>query len=275
MTGRVWIGAVVAALGLSVTVSAQTWSGRATGSNEGASLAGATVTPGRTSAATVQTMLGKRVESVEWEEITFEEVIDWLRDQGEGRVNIVPRWNALSLEDVDRDKFVTLQLSNSNVRQVLNEVVDQLSETGEVTYRGQGNTLKISTKTDFNRKLELRVYDVTDILFRVPDFSETAPEIDLSEQTGGARGSTSGQSVFSNSSGDSSEELSEEGDQDPEEILEDLTELIQSVVEPESWSEGPIGGGRGVIKGFNKRYLIVLNTVDVHEQIAGFVEGGL
>ena len=44
---------------------------------------------------TAAALLRMRVDSVDWVETTFEEVIDWLVDLSEDRVNVIPRWNAL------------------------------------------------------------------------------------------------------------------------------------------------------------------------------------
>lgn len=268
MMRYVCVGALAAMLGCSVSVLAQTPSARSGGSGERSSFADLAARGQRSSASPVELLLRKRVESVNWDEVTFEEVIEWLEDESEDKVNVVPRWNALELEDVNRDRIVTLGLKNVTVAAVLTELLDQLSETGEVTFRGSGNILRISTRSDFNRKLELRIYDVTDVMSRNPDFSESAPEIDLQQQSGGAQSGGGGsQPIFRSSGGQSSEELGQEGENDPEKILEDMITMIQEVVAPDTWEEA---GGRGRIKGFNKRQLIVLNSVEVHEMIAGY-----
>ena len=268
MARHVCVGTWIAVLVCSVSASAQSRVTRLVSSEEAVMYGRAGVTMGRASASPVETLLQKRVESIDWDEITFEEVLEWLRDEGEEKVNVIPRWTALNLEDVDADKLVTLKLGSTTVAEILTETLDQLSETGEVTFRGQDNTLRISTKTDLNRKLELRVYDVTDILFLLPDFAESAPQIDLSQQTGGGRGGGGGSSqpVFRNAGGQSQEELSQRGEQDPQKMLDDLATLIQETIAPDTWADF----GPGVIKGFNKRALVVVNTVEVHEMIAGF-----
>jgi len=221
---------------------------------------------------TVQALLAMPVDKVDWQDNTFEEVLDWLRDKSDGKVNIIPRWTTLADVDVDPDKLVTLNLMNTSVQNVLDEVLSQLNDTGDATYRGEGNILRISTKQDFNRKLEMRIYDVTDILLRIPDFSESAPQIDLDQAArqggSGGGGGGGGQGIFRNAGGQNQEELSEEGEQDPERILNDLVTLIRDTIEPTSWDGD--GGGPGRIRGFGKRSLVVYNTPEIHEMIAGF-----
>ena len=261
--------ALLAIIACPLAVSAQVPAG---GSDDLAQFSGGSPVRGQGPSA-VELLLAKRVDGVDWDEVPFEEVIDWLRTESNERVSIIPRWSALELLDVNIDTLVTMRLGESTVGEILTETLSQLTEGDEVTFRGKGNTLRISTRDDFNRKLEMRIYNVTDVLVRFPDFAGSAPEIDLSDQTGGAQGGQSSQPVFRNSGGSAEDELGQDGENDPQEILDDLVELIRATIEPYSWSEGD-GGGRGVVRGFSKRFLVVVNTVDVHEQIAGRFAAG-
>jgi hypothetical protein len=260
-----------------VCASAQTVVTGPSGSNQwllGESGAGRDSVP---SASAAYDLLRKPIDRVEWDEAPFEDVIDWLKDMGGDNVNIIPRWGQLANESVDRDSPITLQLVNTTVAEVLNEVLEQLSEDGQLRYHGIGNKLKISARSDFDRKLYRRVYDVTDILFRVPNLGQGAPEIDLQQTTGGgAGGGGGGQSIFSGGGGGGSqEEAGEQAEQNLLETLENLRELIEQTIEPETWTseEQRDTGGRGRIRIFN-RSLVVYNTIEVHEMIAGRFELG-
>lgn len=223
-------------------------------------------------------LLQKKVDSIDWVERTFEEVVDWITGEGNDRVNVIVRWGPLNVEGVGRETLVTLRMTNSTVAQVLNETLEQLSESGELAYRAFGNTLWLSSRSDFGRKLYLRVYDVTDILFHVPDFGREAPIIDLQQasrsgaSSGGGGGGGGGQGVFGGSStGQGQEQGGEQAEKKLEDQIKELRDLIERVVAPESWQQG---GGRGQIDVFN-RSLIVYNTIEVHEMIAGqFSFGG-
>lgn len=232
-------------------------------------------------------MLFKRVESVDWNDTTFEEILTWVREQGEGRVNVVPRFNQLGIEGVALDTLVTLQLNNTTVADVLNEVLGTISESGAVRYRAMGNKLIISTQADFERKMYVRVYNVTDMMFRVPNFGQSAPQIDLQQagqSQGGGGGGGGGQSPFQgSSSGEDDDEGGQQAEQELEERLEKLRQLIEQSIEPQTWdltgsdSQTQVGqgagGGRGRIRVFN-RSLIISNTIEVHEQIAGLFAFG-
>jgi len=223
-------------------------------------------------------LLRQRVASVDWKDATFEEVLDWVKDQGEGRVNVVPKWGPLGIESVNGESIINLQLNNTTIADVLNEVIDQLSDDGQVRYRGIGNKLSISTKQDFERTMFVRVYDITDMLFRVENFGEEAPLIDL-KKNATSKGGGSGQSVFQGAGGSAQKSQStEQLEQENEKRTLKLRQLIEQTIAPESWdltgSEsagsqgGSNGGGRGRIRVYNTS-LIVVNTIEVHEMIAG------
>ena len=276
--------AMIGSLFVAVSVSAQTtWT----------SQSGLPVSPSAfsqpLSANAVADVLSERVDSVDWVDRTFEEVIQWVRERGDARINIVPRWNHLGVEGISRDSLVTLQLNNTNVADVLNEALVQLSDSDEVRYRGLRNKLTISTRADFERKLHTKVYDVTDILFQVPDFGQGAPLIDLKRAaaSGGGGGGGGGQTVFGGGGGQGQEQIvgGEQAEQELEERLTKLRQLIEQSIEPQSWdlsgtpgqagggAAGTGGGGRGRIRIFN-RSLVVTNTIEIHEQIAGFFSMG-
>ena len=55
-------------------------------------------------------------------------------------------------------------------------------------------------------------------------------------------------------------------DEELNQRLEEIRTLIEDSIEPDSWDAV---GGRGTIRYFN-RTLVVRNSVEVHEQIAGY-----
>ncbi len=247
----------------------------------------------RASTNAASTLLKKRVESIDWLDKPFEDIVKWLSDQGESQVNVIMREGPLGVESVSRDTAVNLRLINTTVGDVLNETMRALSEDGEVTYHAHGNTLTISTKQDFGREMYVRVYDVTDLLMRIPDFGQGAPRIDLNQtaQSSGGQGGGGGQSVFGGGGGGGQgEENQESGQQGEMQTLRRLGEIrnvILRTIHPESWEDTPqnigggglglnygttvgaSGGGKGRISPYN-RSLIVYNTIEVHEAIAGY-----
>ncbi|MBU0718386.1 MAG: hypothetical protein KJ749_09075 [Planctomycetes bacterium] len=256
---------LVAILGYSSLAFGQTSARKATAADSAASRT-------RLAKYAARELLRKSVAEVSWEEDTFETVIDWLNDLGNDQVNIVPKWGQLANEGVDVDSPVTLKLRNTTVAKVFNEIIEQLSEEGRITYHAIDNNLEIATKQYFDRKLYRRVYDVSDLLFQAPDMGRSAPTVDLEQasRAGGQGGGGSGQSIFGGGGSSSSEDLTEEG-QEVEERLEALRTLIQDTISPESWDRGEVGGGGlSRIRMYGQRNIVVLAPIEIHEEIAGF-----
>ena len=216
---------------------------------------------------TAAKVLRQRVESVDWEEWPLSDVLDWLRDQGD--INVVAVWRSLP---VDEDSAVDLVLKDATVAEILNEVVAQLNEEGNVMYRARESTIRISSRDDFNRKLEVRVYDVTDLLQQVPNYAESAPQIDMqqaaqSAQSGGGGG---GRGVFTNTGQNTSQQRGQQQEREQEQRATTLADIIRQAVEPDFWYDA---GGEGRITVYNTA-LVVRASAEVHEAIAGyFIEG--
>jgi len=161
-----------------------------------------------------------------------------------------------------------MSLRGITVGDVMVELVDQLSTAGGVTFHGMDNRLTVSTKADLDRKLYTRVYQVMDILFASPDFGRSAPVVDLDKAARSGKGGGTGQSIFSGSGGSNSDDL-EEDETEIEQRIDQLRDIIAASIEPDSWTIDNVGTGRGSIHVFQRRFLIVRNTVEVHEQLAG------
>ncbi len=123
--------------------------------------------PSRNESAAIET-LEKRIERVSWEDEPLESVVEWIRQQGPA--NVVPVWRALDDIGVQRDTLVTLELRDVTAHQLLVELCDQLAPFGGMGFQGHGNVIRISSQRHLDSKLYIRVYEVRDVAFDVPDF---------------------------------------------------------------------------------------------------------
>ncbi|MEE9294857.1 MAG: hypothetical protein V3W34_07860 [Phycisphaerae bacterium] len=221
----------------------------------------------------IRALLLKRVKQIRWDETPFREVTDWVRAQSteHGKVNVVVKWPALAIESIDQETPVTLEMEDTTVAEVLDEVLDQLTDLDPVTYIGIKNRLKISTKSDINRKLYTRIYNIDDIFFEVQNF-RGSPQIDLNQQQQGAGGGGGGQggqaqvqSIFGQSGGGGGTDDDQDNEEEDDERADEIMEWLRTVVEPDSWDEN---GGLGTMAVFNKQ-LTVRNTLEVHEILGG------
>jgi hypothetical protein len=149
----------------------------------------------------------------------------------------------------------------------------------KLAYRASGNLLILSTADDLGKELLVRVYDVSDLLVRIRNFTN-APQVDIGGQQGsggggGAGGGGGNQNVFGGGGSgqggqeeDNDEDQNQPGAPDPE--ITRLIEIIQQTIEPDSWD---INQGRGTIQAF-RRQLIVRNSILVHQALGGPVTEG-
>ncbi|MCC7292062.1 MAG: hypothetical protein IT449_08390 [Phycisphaerales bacterium] len=208
-------------------------------------------------------LLRQSVDEVRWDDVALEDALDWLSQRG--RVNVLPDWKALGEVGVSADTLVSIRLRRVRVADVLDALVDALAPDGAVTYQGQANILRLSTRQGFERRMIVRVYDAADLTVRIPRF-RGAPSIEMVAQSSSSSG---GGSLMSRASGDAGAE-SESGDsEDPtaDPAMNALADLIEDVIEPASWDTY---GGSGRIRVLGGR-LVVRNTAEVHEQIGGRV----
>jgi hypothetical protein len=247
------LGVICLAFPVGVLAQGAPGSGGQPGSGPGAG------PPSGRGATASRQVLFKKIASVEWEDVALEDVFEWLKEQGP--VNVIVRWGALADEGIDPGTPVTLSLRDTTVAKILTEVFEQISEVEPVLFRGIGNTIKISTRFDFNRKLYVRVYDISDILLRTPDF-DNGPNVDLtrSQSGGGGGGGAGDESIWSDDDDDDDDD-----ERDLDQRIQTLIELIENTVEPETWLSH---GGRGTIVSYNKM-LVIRNSIEVHEKIGG------
>jgi hypothetical protein len=226
----------------------------------------------KTRLSPIRALLLTKVDRVSWDEEPVEQIFEWLRGQSteSGKVNILPRWRALEVESIDKDTPVSLTMEDTTVAEVLDAVLDQLTDIEPLTYIGVNNNLKISTKSDFDRKLFVRAYNVEDIFFEIRNFTGS-PQINLNQRQqssggggGGAGGRARVQSIFGQSGGGGNNDNQDDEEED-EEREEEILEMIRTTIEPDSWEEN---GGLGSLSVFNKM-LFIRNTLEVHELLGG------
>lgn len=213
--------------------------------------------------------LNEPIASFDFTDTPFDQVIDYLTDLT--HLNIVVRWQTLEGLGIERDKPINVKLVNVRLSQVLwNVMNDAGGPDVKLAYRAQGNVLVLSTAEDLGNEMFVRVYDIADLLARVPRFTN-APQLDLSQASqgggGGAGGGGGGSSnIFGSNSGSSDEDEDENDTQEGEESpdVRRLIELIRATIEPDSWAETS-GEGKGTIMAFRNQQLVVRNNIKVHQ----------
>lgn len=157
---------------------------------------------------------------------------------------------------VDEQTALTL------IEQVL-ERADRQGGFGESTWQfTKTGAFEFGPKERLNRRTELVIYDITDMLTEAPDY-DNAPEFDLNtifQQGGQTGGGGGGASPFGNTNQDIDRI-------DREEKVQDIIDLIVTLVEPEQWLDN--GGEAGSIRHY-RGSLIVRAPDYIHRQLVGY-----
>lgn len=168
-------------------------------------------------------------------------------------------------DGLDPDQLVTLSVTNASaltlIERLLEKAVPAFGQPGDNTWQlTESGSLEIGPKERLNQRRRVELYDINDLLFVIPDFTD-APDFDLNSvlQSGGG----GGQSPFQDTGDDSAFE-----DIRPaEERAQDIIDLITSLIETEQWLDN--GGDAASIRYFQGS--LIVNAPDyVHRGINGY-----
>ncbi len=221
---------------------------------------------------TVQAQLDRRLPEVRFDGIGFSDVIDFLRDVTSA--NIFVNWQALESSGIDRNAPVTARLRDVRFSKALDIILSAVGGSlVQLGYTIDDGVITISTAEDLSQSTVTRVYDIRDLIINIPDFTE-APEFDLesnnsSGRQGGGGGGGGGGSSGGLFGGSSSSSSSEEDEISREELVEQIIQLIQETVAPDSWRDN--GGTVGAIRELQGQ-LIVTQTSENQRALVGLLE---
>ncbi|TET39094.1 MAG: hypothetical protein E3J72_01325 [Planctomycetota bacterium] len=183
----------------------------------------------------IRRVLANRRVSLAFQDTPLSEVVSFLQDITGLNIAIDP--------DVEADKPVRIQLKDALLQNALNLIMDQT----DLMYIFKDNVIFITEEGQHLGKGIFEIYNVSDILTKVPNF--TGPDIRVFDPEGDG----GGQVTF--------EEFDEEDEpwMDPETLIE----IIQASTGEDAW---PDEEGFGTIS-YHRGQLLVINTREIHKQI--------
>jgi len=94
--------------------------------------------------------------------------LSWLQQITGTTINV--RWETLEFAGVEKETPISLQAENLTFSQVLYMVMNEAAGPDLVlAYRASGELIILSTAEDLGREVITRVYDVADLMIRVPN----------------------------------------------------------------------------------------------------------
>ncbi|MCD4823854.1 MAG: hypothetical protein K8S55_04555 [Phycisphaerae bacterium] len=187
----------------------------------------------------IEQKLNQRLTNVNLVDVRFQDAIDFIREHTDANIHV--NWNVLKAENEEiEDKKVTVRFSNVPAKTVLNTILKDAGggdlNLGYVINEG---VIEISTQEKLNDMTYPRVYDIHDLLVRIPNF--VGPRVDLE-----AIGETDTSSTTDSGSGGSSTLFPEDGEGERpaageddmptrEEKVKTLVKMVKETIERDSW----------------------------------------
>lgn len=204
----------------------------------------------------------RKLITIELNDARLEDVVQFIEDFA--AIELEPMWIDDAEGGLDKEQRITVEVKDVPVITLIERVLQKTqTDFSPATWQfaPSGGAVEIGPRSRLNQQAYLRIYDIQDLLFQIPDF-EDFPELDLDQVLNqGGQGGGGGGSVFS-----------EEGENEPrgpnaQELLERLTDIITETIEPEQWREN--GGDGGSITPY-KGALLIRAPDYMHRQLEGY-----
>lgn len=215
----------------------------------------------------VNSLISSKKAPARFNESPLDSVVNFL--QTVTLLNIDVDWASLEAMGVQRDKPITLNLTNVPIKTVLDKVCEKISPGVDISQRigwaVNDGVLTIAAEEALRKNTQLVIYDIRDLLIEVPQYANV-PQFDLSAalQSSG-QGGGSGQSPFQ--SGNQQNQQADFG-RNRDARIDQLIQIIQENVDSEGWKD--LGGTTGSIQRLDGS-LIIVNTAKNHQAINGLL----
>jgi hypothetical protein len=221
--------------------------------------------PGAARPLTTLQMLNQRLPEVSFIDTPLEQVFDFVSELT--RANVVIKWQLLTDNGISRDKPITIKAKNLKLSQFLWMLMNEVGGSDlKLAYRASGNLIIFSTDDDLGKEMVIKVYDISDLLLRIPNASSRSG-LDASQALQGAQGGGGGGNLFQQNDDNENDQQNQDptGAGDPYAVQ--LVSLIRDTIEPDSWAQN---GGSGTIH-MLRGQLVVRNTILVHQKLGGYL----
>lgn len=191
-------------------------------------------------------------QTFEFDGIALEDVIQYIAEVA--GVNIHVKWEMLNAAGVSEDSEVNIRLLEVTIDKALRIILQDVEGVNPLGFFVDDGVITISTQSDLNQNMYTRVYDIHDMILRVPDFP--GPRLDLST------GATTGQNIGGGSIFEDDED--EEDEPSRQEIIDNLIEQIEQIVDERSWDDGGSiseFGGQLIVRQTRENHLAILDLL--------------
>lgn len=206
----------------------------------------------------------REMPDVSFEDHRLEDVLQFIKEIT--GADLEPIWaDDKTPEGLNKDTTITLSAKRISALRLLELVLEKSALELGAYSGGNGwqmtdwGSIECGPKELLSRHSRLEVYPIQDMLWEIPNYKD-APEIDLQSVLQSSQGGGGGQSPFqTNNQQDIQRRTTDERAQD-------IIDIIQQLVEPESWLTG---GGTATIRYFQGNLLVKAPDY-VHRELGGY-----
>jgi hypothetical protein len=209
-----------------------------------------------------------KVMSVEYDQVPLQSVLKNLADVTGASFDIGWR-DDRNATGLDRETLINFKAENQTALSILERALGQAQVDGtlggnswQLTEEG---VIEVGTKESLNRNKRIEIYDISDLLLVVRDYSDV-PQFDLNSSLQAASsggGGGGGQSPFQGGSQNQNNQTGASEQERADEVIRLVTELVES----DQWTAN--GGSAANIR-YYKQQLIVTAPDYIHRQLAGY-----
>jgi type II secretory pathway component GspD/PulD (secretin)/tetratricopeptide (TPR) repeat protein len=205
----------------------------------------------------LQAQLDRHLPEVKFNANALSDVIDFLRDVS--GANIYVDWKALEAANIAKDAPVTAKLRDikfSKALELIFKNVEGDDDEHRLGYTVDEGVITISTRKELNKNTVTRRYDINDLLFVPPDYTD-APKLNLEtagqgNSGGGGGGGAQSQSLFTGGQ----QNQNQNSQQNREARIDEIKQYIQQNVDPNSWKDA--GGDVGSVSSSPLRAILLI-----------------
>ncbi|TVQ34093.1 MAG: hypothetical protein EA376_00740 [Phycisphaeraceae bacterium] len=202
-----------------------------------------------------------RTVSIDLTDARLEDVMEFITEVSGAQLE--PMWqDDRTAEGLDPEMTVSVRVQNATMLTLLERVLNQAERDffGGATWQfNETGVMEVGPKSRLNRGAIVKLYDINDLLFVMPSFTEF-PALDLDSVLAQRRGGGAG-GIFRDTD-------QQARDQAPvEERAQDIIDIITTVVEPEQWVD--FGGDAASARHYSGSLLIRAPDY-IHRQIGGY-----
>lgn len=204
--------------------------------------------------------MGMKIPRLNFPDVRFADVVEYLRDVS--GISIYVNWGALESLAITEDTNVNIRLDDVAFGKALRLILDDVSRGQEpLSYVINEGVLTISSKEALADKTTTRVYDIRDLIIRVPNFVGPRVDIDAIGSDGEDGGGGGGVGLFAEA--DDTPSAGEEDQPTRAEMITKVTEMIKGTLPSDSWNDF---GGKGTMNDLHGN-LIITQTPENHLKI--------